>query len=77
MAEERKYQLSQKQKMLGAALFARNVSREAMISIMMVLENDDQVDDMTWFMGQNPEADENQLVAVAYQIVKDANGGNN
>lgn len=77
MAEERKYQLSQKQKMLGAALFARNISREAMISIMMVLENDDQVDDMTWFMGQNPEADENQLVAVAYQIVKDANGGNN
>ena len=77
MAEEKKYQLSQKQKMLGAALFARKVSKEAMISIMMVLENDDQVDDMTWCMSQNPNADENQLVAVAYQIVKDANGGNN
>ncbi|MGN0812001.1 MAG: hypothetical protein ACI4MQ_00625 [Candidatus Coproplasma sp.] len=77
MSEEKKYQLSQKQKMLGAALFTRQVSKEAMVSIMMVLENDDQVDDMTWFMGQNPNADENQLVAVAYQIVKDANGGNN
>ncbi|MGN0808092.1 MAG: hypothetical protein ACI4MN_06585 [Candidatus Coproplasma sp.] len=77
MAEEKKYQLSQKQKMLGAALFARQVSRDAMLSIIMVLEDDEQIDDMTWFMGQNPNADENQLVAVAYQIVKDAHGGNN
>lgn len=77
MTEENKYQLSQKQKMLGAALFARQISKEAMLSIMMVLENEEQVDDMTWFMSQNPAADENQLVAVAYQIVKDANGGNN
>lgn len=76
MSNEKKYELSQKHKMLGAALFARHVSREAMVSIMMVLENDEQVDDMTWYMGQNPNADENQLVAVAYQIVKDANQGN-
>ncbi|MGN0824429.1 MAG: hypothetical protein ACI4MB_05105 [Candidatus Coproplasma sp.] len=76
MSEEKKYQLSQKQKMLGAALFARRVSRDAMVSIMMVLENDEQIDDMTWYMGQNPNVDENQLVAVAYQIVKDANQGN-
>lgn len=75
MPEEKKYQLSQKHKMLGAALFARHVSKEAMLSIIMVLENDEQVDDMTWFMGQNPNADENQLVAVAYQIVKDAHEG--
>ena len=77
MAEEKQYQLSQKHKMLAAALFARQVSKEAMLSILMVLENDDQVDDMTWYMGQNPAADENQLIAVAYQIAKDANGGNN
>lgn len=76
MSNEQKYTLSQKQKMLGAALFARHASREATLSILMVLENDEQVDDMTWYMGQNPNADENQLVAVAYQIVKDANGGN-
>ena len=75
MSKEQNYQLSLKQKMLGAALFARHVSKDAMLSIIMVLENDEQVDDMTWFMGQNPDADENQLVAVAYQIVKDAREG--
>ena len=75
MSKEQNYQLSIKQKMLGAALFARHVSKEAMLSIIMVLENDEQVDDMTWFMSQNPDADENQLVAVAYQIVKDARDG--
>lgn len=72
---DEQYQLSQKQKMLGAALVARGVSRENTLTIMMVLENDEQVDDMTWFMGQNPEATQQQLVAVAYQIVKDAHEG--
>ncbi|MGN1060676.1 MAG: hypothetical protein ACI4QN_02985 [Candidatus Coproplasma sp.] len=75
MDNEQKYELSQKQKMLGAALFARQVSRAAMLSIIMVLEDDEQIDDMTWYMSQNPNADENQLVAVAYQIVKDAHQG--
>lgn len=74
MSEER-YQLSQKQKMLAAALYARRVSRENSLAIMMALENDEQVDDMTWFMGQNSDATQEQLVAVAYQIVKDAHEG--
>ncbi len=69
------YQLSQKQRMLAAALFARHVSKENAVTIMMVLENDEQIDDLTWFMGQNPEATQEQLVAVAYQIVKDAHEG--
>ncbi len=73
--DERQYQLSQKQKMLAAALYARHVSKENAVAILMVLENDDQVDDLTWFMGQNPEATQQQLVAVAYQIVKDAHEG--
>ncbi len=72
---EGKYNVTQKQKMLGAALFARRVSRENAINILMVLENDDQIDDMTWFMGQNPDATQEQLVAVACQIVKDAHEG--
>lgn len=70
---DNEYQLSQKQKILGMALFARKVSKKTMTSIMMVLENDEQIDDMTWYIGQNPNATEEELVAVAYQIVKEAN----
>lgn len=69
---ENGYQLSERQKMLGIALFARKVSRAVMTQIMMVLETDDQIDDMTWYMSENPKADEKELVAVAYQIVKEA-----
>ena len=73
MSNGNEYALSDKQKMLGMALFARGVDRENIAAIMMVLENDEQIDDMTWYMGQNPQADARQLVAVAYQIVKEAN----
>ena len=69
---ENKYELSQKQKALGFALYAKKVSKQAMATIMMVLENDEQVDDMTWYIGQNPGATEEELIAVAYQIVKEA-----
>ncbi len=65
-------ELSQKTKMLGAALYARKCSKNAIVTIMMALENDDQIDDMTWYMGENPKAGDDELIAVAYQIVKDA-----
>ena len=71
MSEEN-YELSQKQKALGFALYAKRVSKQTMATIMMVLENDEQIDDMTWYIGQNPNATEEQLIAVAYQIVKEA-----
>ena len=65
-------ELSQKQKALGFALYAKGVSKQTMATIMMVLENDEQIDDMTWYIGQNPKATEEELIAVAYQIVKEA-----
>lgn len=71
MADE-EYELSQKQKALGFALYAKRVSKQTMTTVMMVLENDEQIDDMTWYIGQNPNATEEELVAVAYQIVKEA-----
>lgn len=67
-----KYQLSDKQKMLGVALYTRHVKKENVLSIMMLLENEDQIDDFTWYMGQNPTAMDEELVSVAYQIVKDS-----
>lgn len=69
---EQKYELSEKQKMLGMALFARNSDRQVIASILLVLENDGQIDDMTWYIGQNPNATDEELLAVAYQIVKEA-----
>lgn len=66
-------ELSQKAKMLGAALFARNCAKQTIVTIMMALEDDDQIDDMTWYMGEHPKAGDDELISVAYQIVKDAN----
>ncbi len=66
-------ELTQKQKMLGAALYARGCTKQTTFTIMMVLENDDQIDDMTWYMGEHPQANDEELIAVAYQLVKDAN----
>lgn len=73
---DKQYELSQKQKMLGMALFARQVSREKTAAILMVLENDSQIDDLSWYIGQNPEADEDELLSVAYQLVKEAHENN-
>lgn len=69
--------LTEKQKMLGAALYAHHAKRDTAITVMMVLEDDDQVEDMLWFISQNPMATDGQLVAVAYQLVKDAHNGEN
>lgn len=67
--------LSQKQTMLAFALKARGVKRENCFNILMALDDDEQVDDLTWYMGENPNASEEELVAVAYQIVKDYKEG--
>ncbi|MCI8369135.1 MAG: hypothetical protein HFJ81_05845 [Clostridia bacterium] len=71
MSEE--YVLSEKQHILGMALYAHHVKRESIVTIMMALENDEQIDDMTWYIGKNPKATDEELIAVAYQIVKEAN----
>ncbi len=71
MSEE--YVLSEKQRILGMALKAHHVKRESIVTIMMALENDEQIDDMTWYIGKNPKATDEELIAVAYQIVKEAN----
>jgi len=65
--------LTQKQKMLGAALYTRHCTKQTAVTIMMVLENDEQIDDLTWYMGEHPEASDDELIAVAYQLVKEAN----
>ena len=66
------YKLSEKQRILGMSLYARRAAKQTIAAIMMVLEDDEQIDDMTWYIGQNPQASEEELVAVAYQIVKEA-----
>ena len=66
-------ELTQKQKMLGTALYSRHCAKQTAITIMMVLENDEQIDDMTLYMGEHPQASDEELIAVAYQLVKDAN----
>ncbi len=58
------------------ALYARQVSRENTAAILYVLENDGQVDDLSWYMGQHPEAGGDELLAVAYQLVKEAHENN-
>lgn len=65
-------ELSEKMKMLGTSLYLKKFSKQAMASIMLTLENDEQVDDMVWYMGQHPQAGEEELLAVAFQLVKDA-----
>lgn len=65
-------ELTEKQKMLGTALYMRHVSKQTTVVIMMTLETEDQIDDFTWYIGQNPQASEQQLIAVAYQLVKEA-----
>lgn len=67
-------ELTQKQKMLAVALFTRRVRRENTAAILMVLKTDDEIDDLTWYMGQHPQAMDEELVAVAYQLAKEARG---
>ena len=64
--------LTDKEKMLGFALHARGVKRETMVSILLLLKLEDEIDDMVWFMGENPGASEDQLLAVACQLNKES-----
>ncbi len=67
-------ELTEKQKMLGVALFTRGLRKENTALILLILDNDDMVDDLVWYMGQHPEAKDEELVRVAYQLVKEAKG---
>lgn len=67
-------ELTQKQKMLVVALFTRKIRKENTAAILMVLNTDDEIDDLTWYMGQHPQAMDEELVAVAYQLAKEARG---
>ena len=67
-------ELTQKQKMLAVALFTRRIRRENTAAILMVLKTDDEIDDLILYMGQHPQAMDEELVAVAYQLAKEARG---
>ena len=67
-------ELTQKQKMLAVALFTRKIRKENTAAILMVLNSDDEIDDLTWYMGQHPQAMDEELVAVASQLAKEARG---
>lgn len=69
-------ELTQKQKMLGAALYMHHVRKETAVYIMMLLEKEDDMDDLTWYMGQHPTASDEELMAVANQLVKESNENN-
>lgn len=69
-------ELSAKQKMLGAALFARQCARQTIVAVMMALDTDDQIDDMTWYMGEHPNAGDDELISVAYQLAKESSDNN-
>ena len=64
--------LTDKEKKLGFALRDHGVSKDAMIEILMHLTLDDELDDMAWFLGENPNADEDMLLRVAYQLDKES-----
>ncbi len=64
--------LSEKAKMLGFGLQARGVSKQNALTILLLLTLEDEIDDMVWFMGENPKADERTLLAVALQLDKES-----
>ena len=67
--------LTDKEKKLGLALRDHGASKDAMIEILMHLTLDDELDDMAWFLGENPEAGEageDMLLRVAYQLDKES-----
>lgn len=65
-------ELREKQKMLGVALYMHHAKKQTTMEIMMLLETDDEIDDMTWYMGQHPKASDEELIAVARQLAKEA-----
>lgn len=64
--------LTDKEKMLGFALRAHGVRKEALIEIMMLLTLEDEQDDMAWFLGENPKVDEALILRVALQLDKES-----
>lgn len=64
--------LTDKEIKLGVALRDHGASKNAMIEILMHLTLDDELDDMAWFLGENPKADEDMLLKVAYQLDKES-----
>jgi hypothetical protein len=65
-------ELSQKHKMLAAALYMHKAKRETAICIMMLLDRDEDIDDMTWYMNEHPNATDDELIAVARQLDKES-----
>jgi hypothetical protein len=68
-------ELSEKQKMLGAALFMHHVKKETAVYVLLLLSNPDDIDDMTWYMREHPKASDDELVAVASQLDKERKQG--
>jgi hypothetical protein len=64
-------ELSAKQKMLGAALFVHHAKKETAVYIMMLLDNEEDIDDMTWYMTEHLNASDEELMAVARQLDKE------
>ena len=64
--------LTEKEKMLGFALYARGVRRDVVVEILMLLTLEDELDDMAWFLGENPKADDAMLLKVALQLDKES-----
>lgn len=64
--------LTDKEKKLGVALRDHGASKNAMIEILMHLTLDDELDDMAWVLGENPNADKDMLLRVAYQLDKES-----
>ena len=69
MADE--YRLSEQEMVLGMVLAKKKLSKKACVQIIMTLNGDDQVADMIWYIDEHPDAGEEELIAVAYQIAKD------
>jgi hypothetical protein len=38
---------------------------------MMILEREQDIDDMTWYMNEHPTASDDELIAVARQLDKE------
>lgn len=64
--------LTEKEKMLGFALHARGVRRDVVVEILMLLTLEDELDDMAWFLGENPKTDDAMLLKVALQLDKES-----
>ena len=64
--------LTDKEKMLGFALHARGVRKDVAVEILMLLTLEDELDDMAWFLNENPKAGDAMLLKVALQLDKES-----